>query len=146
MRAALEQARLSFDEGEVPVGAVIVKDGRIIAEGRNRREGEKSSISHAEINAISAACRALSGWRLTGCTLYVSLEPCPMCAGAIINSRLLRVVFGARDKSCGAFGSLLNLAELKGLYKPSLCGGILEEECSTILSDFFKKLREDKNE
>lgn len=144
MRAALRLAKLSFDEGEVPVGAVIVKDGEIIAEGRNRRETEKTALSHAEINAISAACKALSGWRLIGCTMYVSLEPCPMCAGAIINSRLSRVVFGASDKSYGSFGSLFNLASFPGLYKPQLCGGVLSDECSSLLSDFFKKLREDK--
>lgn len=145
MRAALNLAKLSFDEGEVPVGAVIVHDGKIIAEGRNRREHEKNAVSHAEINAINAACKALSGWRLCDCTLYVSLEPCPMCAGAVINSRLSRVVFGASDKTYGALGSLFNLTEFKGLYKPKVCGGILAEESSALLSDFFKKLRGDKN-
>lgn len=141
MQAAIEQAMLAASEDEVPVGAVIVKDGEIISRGRNRRELGKNALYHAETEAIDSACKALGGWRLMGCTLYVTLEPCPMCAGAIINSRIERVVFGAYDKKAGSCGSLVNLFELPYNHKPELSGGVLEEECAELLSSFFKKLR-----
>ena len=141
MREAISQAKLAADETEVPVGAVIVKDGKIISVGRNRRELGKNALYHAETEAIDLACKALGGWRLMGCTLYVTLEPCPMCAGAIINSRIERVVFGAYDKKAGSLGSVVNLFELPYNHKPELCGGVLEEECAELLSSFFKKLR-----
>lgn len=141
MQAAIEQAMLAASEDEVPVGAVIVKDGEIISRGRNRRELGKNALYHAETEAIDNACKALGGWRLMGCTLYVTLEPCPMCAGAIINSRIERVVFGAYDKKAGSCGSVVNLFELPYNHKPELSGGVLEEECAELLSSFFKKLR-----
>lgn len=141
MQAAIEQAMLAAGEDEVPVGAVIVKDGEIISRGRNRRELGKNALYHAETEAIDNACKALGGWRLMGCTLYVTLEPCPMCAGAIINSRIERVVFGAYDKKAGSCGSVVNLFELPYNHKPELSGGVLEEECAELLSSFFKKLR-----
>ena len=141
MQAAIEQAMLAAGEDEVPVGAVVVKDGEIISRGRNRRELGKNALYHAETEAIDLACKALGGWRLMGCTLYVTLEPCPMCAGAIINSRIERVVFGAYDKKAGSCGSVVNLFELPYNHKPELSGGVLEEECAELLSSFFKKLR-----
>ena len=141
MQAAVEQAMLAASEDEVPVGAVVVKDGEIISLGRNRRELGKNALYHAETEAIDLACKALGGWRLMGCTLYVTLEPCPMCAGAIINSRIERVVFGAYDKKAGSCGSVVNLFELPYNHKPELSGGVLEEECAELLSSFFKKLR-----
>ena len=141
MQAAIEQAMLAAGEDEVPVGAVVVKDGEIISRGRNRRELGKNALYHAEAEAIDLACKALGGWRLMGCTLYVTLEPCPMCAGAIINSRIERVVFGAYDKKAGSCGSVVNLFELPYNHKPELSGGVLEEECAELLSSFFKKLR-----
>lgn len=141
MQAAIEQAMLAASEDEVPVGAVVVKNGEIISRGRNRRELGKNALYHAETEAIDLACKALGGWRLMGCTLYVTLEPCPMCAGAIINSRIERVVFGAYDKKAGSCGSVVNLFELPYNHKPELSGGVLEEECAELLSSFFKKLR-----
>lgn len=141
MQAAIEQAMLAASEDEVPVGAVVVKDGEIISRGRNRRELGKNALYHAEAEAIDLACKALGGWRLMGCTLYVTLEPCPMCAGAIINSRIERVVFGAYDKKAGSCGSVVNLFELPYNHKPEMSGGVLEEECAELLSSFFKKLR-----
>ena len=141
MQKAIEQAKLAADETEVPVGAVVVKDGEIISVGRNRRELGKNALYHAETEAIDLACKALGGWRLMGCTLYVTLEPCPMCAGAIINSRIERVVFGAYDKKAGSLGSVVNLFELPYNHKPELCGGVLETECAELLSSFFRKLR-----
>ena len=141
MKEALRLARLSADEGEVPVGAVIVKDGAIIATGRNRREREKNALCHAELEAINNACKALGGWRLWQCELYVTLEPCPMCAGAIINSRIKRVVFGARDSKAGSFGSVIDFNNIAYNHKPEITAGVLEAECSQILSDFFLELR-----
>jgi len=134
----------SEKEGEVPVGAVIVKDGEIIATGRNRRETEKNALHHAEIEAINNACKALGGWRLFGCDLYVTLEPCPMCAGAIINSRIKTVYFGAYDNKAGSFGSVADFNRLPYNHKPEIIAGVMEEECSKLLSDFFKKLRNNK--
>ena len=140
MNEALKLANMSYFENEVPVGAVIVKNYSIIAIGRNRRETQKNAISHAEIEAISNACRVLNGWRLFDCELFVTLEPCPMCAGAIINSRIKRVVFGAKDLKPGSFDSIINLLECNN-YKTQIKSGILKEECSQILINFFKNLR-----
>jgi tRNA(adenine34) deaminase len=142
LREALKLARAAAEEGEVPVGAVIVKDDIVIATGRNRREIGKNALCHAELEAIDQACKVLGGWRLWQCELFVTLEPCPMCAGAIINARIPRVVFGARDKKAGSCGSIVNLFELPYNHKPELVGGVLEDECARLLTDFFKKLRE----
>ncbi len=141
MREAIRLAREAGAEGEVPVGAVVVRDGEVIAHGRNRRENGKNALCHAELEAIDGACRALGGWRLWQCELFVTLEPCPMCAGAIINSRLRRVVFGARDPKAGSCGSVVNLFELPYNHKPELTEGVLREECSALLTDFFRRLR-----
>lgn len=141
MTAALALAREAAAEGEVPVGAVVVKDGVIIGAGRNRRETAGNALAHAEVEAIDAACRHLGGWQLMGCTLYVTLEPCPMCAGAIINSRIERVVQGAVNPKAGSCGSIVNLFSLPYNHRPELCAGVLEEECSTVLKQFFKNLR-----
>ncbi len=144
MKAALLLAEASAAEGEVPVGAVVVCDGKIVGTGRNRRETQKNALCHAEIEAINNACKNLGGWRLFKCDLYVTLEPCPMCAGAIINSRIKNVYFGASDYKNGACGSVVNLFDLSFNHKPSLESGILEEQCSEILTVFFKNLREKK--
>ena len=144
MRHALGRAKTAAAHGETPVGAVIVKDGKIIAGGRNRRENGKNALYHAEIAAIDAACRRLGGWRLVGCDLYVTLEPCPMCAGAIINARIENVYFGAYDKKAGSFGSIADFNAFGYNHKPHVVGGILEQECSQIMSDFFKVLRHNK--
>ena len=141
MNLALEQAKLAAAEGEVPVGCVIVRGDQVVAVGRNCRETDKSALGHAEIQAIDAACKALNGWRLWDCTLYVTLEPCPMCAGAIINARIPRVVYGASDKKCGATGSVCNLFSMAFNHHPTVEMGILEEECAQLLKDFFAKLR-----
>ena len=141
MEEALKLAKEAFDAGEVPVGCVIVKDGRIVGRGRNRREGGKSALAHAEIEAISEACRTLGGWRLWQCTLYVTLEPCPMCAGAIVNARIPRVVYGASDKKCGAVRSVCSLFSMEFNHHPAVEYGILEEECGQLLTEFFQKLR-----
>lgn len=144
MKRAIELARLSEAEGEVPVGAVVVKNGEIIATGRNRREIGKNALYHAEIEAIDNACKALGGWRLWQCDLYVTLEPCPMCAGAIINSRIRTVYFGAYDNKAGSFGSVADFNRLPYNHKPEVIGGIMERECSQMLKDFFKELRSNK--
>lgn len=141
MEAALNLARLSAEEDEVPVGAVVVRNGEIVGEGRNRREKDKTAVAHAEIEAIENACRKLGGWRLWECELYVTLEPCPMCAGAIINSRIKRVVFGAYDPKAGSCGSVINLFELPYNHKPPVEGGFMQEECSKLLTDFFADMR-----
>lgn len=141
MNAALELAREAFDDGEVPVGAVVVRDGEIISRGRNRREKEKNALLHAEIDAIDKACKKLGGWRLWECELYVTLEPCPMCAGAVMNAHIPKIYFGAYDLKNGACGTVTNLFEMPFTFKPKCTGGILEEECSRLLKDFFKKLR-----
>lgn len=145
MKAALGQAKKAIKYDETPIGAVIVKDGVIIARGYNKREIRKNSLCHAEIEAINRASKKLGGWRLHGCELYVTLEPCPMCAGAIIQSRIDKVYFGAYDYKAGCAGSKINLFE-EGLFNHDVDveGGIMEEECSDILSDFFKNLREKK--
>lgn len=142
MLEAIKLAKQSFDEGEVPVGAVIVKDNEVISTGRNRRETTKNALSHAEIEAIDNACKKLGGWRLWECDIYVTLEPCPMCSGAIINARIPNVYFGAYDKNFGCCGSTLNILDMENSFKPNYQGGIMEEECSKLLSDFFKKLRQ----
>ncbi len=141
MRRAMAFAAEAAAEGEVPVGAVIVKDDQLVSAGRNRREIGKNALAHAEIEAISGACRMLGGWRLSGCTLYVTLEPCPMCAGAIINARLDRVVYGAPDPKAGSCGSLVDLFSLPYNHQPELTGGVLQEECAALLQDFFRQLR-----
>lgn len=144
MKYALSLAHLSADEGEVPVGAVVVCDGKIVGEGRNRRETVKNALHHAEVEAINNACENLGGWRLWKCDLYVTLEPCPMCAGAIINSRIKNVYFGAFDHKNGAVMSKARLFDVDFTHKPSFEGGLLEKECSEILTSFFKNLRESK--
>ncbi len=141
MREALRLAAEAAAEGEVPVGAVIVKDGEIIATGRNRREVDRHALAHAEIEAIHHACAALGGWRLSGCTLYVTLEPCPMCAGAIINARIDRVVYGTPDPKAGSCGSLTDLFALPYNHRPENDSGVLQEECAAVLRDFFRSLR-----
>ena len=141
MRRAIELALEAEKIDEVPVGALVVRDGKIIAEAYNRRETNKMATHHAEVLAIEEACRVLGGWRLIGCTLYVTMEPCAMCAGAIINSRLPRVVFGANDLRFGAFGSLIDLAEVPLNHTPEVVGGVLGDECRSILQDYFKKKR-----
>lgn len=146
MRAAIELAHQAETEGEVPVGAVVVKDGRIIGTGRNRREVGKNALAHAEIEAINEACNTLGGWRLFGCTLYVTLEPCPMCAGAIINARLDTVVYGADDAKAGSCGSVVDLFELPYNHRPHCIRGILKEECTALLTDFFAALRKRRKE
>ena len=141
MQRALELAAEAAADGEVPVGAVIVRDNEVIATGRNRRELGKNALAHAEIEAINGACAALGGWRLSGCTLYVTLEPCPMCAGAIINARIDRVVYGTDDPKAGSCGSLINLFSLPYNHQPELVGGVLKDECAAMLRDFFRQLR-----
>ena len=144
MQEALHLAHKAAQEGEVPVGAVIVRNGEIIASGRNRREKSKNALSHAEIEAINNACNKLGGWRLWECDIYVTLEPCPMCSGAIINARIPNVYFGAYDKNFGCCGSTLNILELENSFHPNFQGGIMEEECRTVISEFFKNLRTQK--
>lgn len=144
MRYALSLAEKASDSGEVPVGAVIVRNGEIVGQGRNRRENGKNALYHAEIEAINDACQRLGGWRLWECDMFVTLEPCPMCTGAIINSRIRRVVFGAYDKKAGCCGSVMNMFELPFNHKPEVIGGFMEEECSSALSEFFIKLRNTK--
>lgn len=142
MKKAISLAREAAEEGEVPVGCVIVRDGEVIATGRNRREKGKNALYHAELEAIDNACKALGGWRLPRCEMYVTLEPCPMCAGAIINSRIEKVYFGAYDKKAGSVRSLINLFDLPYNHRPETEGGVLEEECAALLSDFFRTLRQ----
>ena len=141
MDEALELARQAMAEGEVPVGCVIVRNGEIVGRGRNRRETAKTALGHAEIEAIADACKNLGGWRLWECTLYVTLEPCPMCAGAIINARIPRVVFGASDAKCGACGSVCDLFHMEFNHHPQVEKGVREEETSALLTEFFQNLR-----
>lgn len=141
MREALSLAERAASEGEVPVGAVIVYNGEIIASGYNRRESDKNALAHAEIIAIDAACKARGGWRLSGCTLYVTLEPCLMCAGAIVNARIDRVVYALPDPKSGAFGSVTDVSELPVNHHPEVTNGVLAEPCKEVLQSFFKKLR-----
>ena len=141
MNMALELAREAAAEGEVPVGCVIVRDGEVVGRGRNRRETEKNALGHAEIEAINEACTKLGGWRLWECTLYVTLEPCAMCAGAILNARIPRVVFGASDKKYGAVGSVCSLFSMDFNHHPQVERGIAAEECAALLKEFFQNLR-----
>ena len=141
MEEALKLAREAGADGEVPVGCVIVRGDRIVGRGRNRREKGKSALAHAELEAISDACRTLGGWRLWECTLYVTLEPCPMCAGAIVNARIPRVVYGARDAKCGAVHSVCALFDMAFNHHPQVESGVMEAECAALLSDFFRDLR-----
>ena len=141
MDRALALAKEAAEAGEVPVGCVIVRNGQIVAEGKNCRETDKTALGHAEIQAIEAACKALGGWRLWECTLYVTLEPCPMCAGAIINARIPRVVFGAEDAKCGACGSVCDLFSMDFNHHPQVVKGIREDEAKDLLTDFFQNLR-----
>ncbi len=144
MKLALEEAQKAAEENEVPVGAVITYKGKIVSTGKNKRESNLNALHHAEIEAIYKACQTLKSWRLADCTLYVTLEPCAMCAGSIINSRISKVVYGAKDLKSGSCESVINLFELPYNHKPEVIGGICEEECSSILSEFFKKLRSKK--
>ena len=141
MDAALALAREAAAEGEIPVGCVIVRNGRIVGRGRNRRETDKTALGHAEIEAIADACKTLGGWRLWDCTLYVTLEPCPMCAGAIINARIPRVVCGAMDSKNGACGSVCDLFSMDFNHHPRFEQGVRETESARLLSEFFEKLR-----
>ncbi len=141
MRLALELAREAAAAGEVPVGCVIVHRGEVVGRGRNRREEKQAVSSHAEMEAMAQANAALGSWRLEECTLYVTLEPCPMCAGAIINARIPQVYYGARDREMGACGGVLNLFMEQFPHRPALVGGILAEECGQVLTDFFRSLR-----
>ena len=145
MRRAMELAEAARELDEVPVGAVAVRDGVIIAEAHNTRETSKCATHHAEVLAIEAACRALGGWRLPGVTLYVTMEPCAMCAGAIVNARVPRVVYGAPDLRFGAFGSLIDLAKVPLNHTPEVVGGVLREECVELLSSYFKAKRNKNN-
>lgn len=144
MKKALEYAALAEKTLDVPVGAVVVCDGEIVSYGYNRREGDKNALCHAEIEAINGACKKLGGWRLHKCDLYVTLEPCPMCAGAIINSRIKNVYFGASDNKAGAFGGLFDMNKEALNHHPNVVGGICEEECAEKLSAFFAELRKRK--
>ncbi len=143
MERAITLAKIAADKGEVPVGAVVVRDGKIIGEGYNRCEELSSSTAHAEIMAINAAAKTQNDWRLGGCSLYVTLEPCPMCAGAILGARIDEVVFGAFDSRAGSCAneSVVNLFSLGYENPPTVYGGIMEEECKTILREFFEKRR-----
>ena len=141
MDEALALAKISAAEGEVPVGCVIVRNGEIVGRGRNRREQVRNALSHAEIEAINDACRTLGGWRLWECTLYVTLEPCPMCAGAIVNARIPRVVFGASDDKCGACGSVCDLFAMNFNHHPRVEQGIRSEEAAALMTEFFQNLR-----
>ena len=141
MQQALELARTAAAEGEVPVGCVIVQDGTVIGRGHNRRETGRSALAHAEIEAIAEACRRLGGWRLWQATLYVTLEPCPMCAGAIINARIPRVVIGAMDPKAGSCGSVVNLFDLPYNHRPQVTAGVMEADCARLLTDFFARMR-----
>ena len=141
MSAALELAREAAAAGEIPVGCVIVKDGEIIGRGRNRREEERSALAHAEVEAIAEACKALGDWRLEDCALFVTLEPCPMCTGAIINARVGEVVYGAKEENTGSCGSVINLFEENYGHKPRVYGSVLKEECAAVMREFFEKIR-----
>ena len=141
MQQALMLARQAAAEGEVPVGCVIVRNGQVVGQGRNRRETGKTALGHAELEAISQACENLGGWRLWDCTMYVTLEPCPMCAGAIINARIPRVVFGAKDTKAGSCGSVCNLFSMEFNHHPQVEMGLMEEECAALLTEFFQNLR-----
>ena len=143
MRMALDLAREAAAEGEVPVGAVLVwEGGRVVGRGRNRREVGKNALAHAELEAIDEACRTLGGWRLWKGTLYVTLEPCPMCAGAIVNARIPRLVYGAADPKAGSVESVTRLFALPYNHRPEVISGVLEADCAALLQEFFRTLRE----
>ena len=145
MKEAIKQAKKAAKIGDVPIGCVLVKDGQIIARGYNRRNTDKNTLSHAELNAIKKKKKKLGDWRLEGCTMYVTLEPCQMCAGALMQSRIDRVVIGSMNPKAGCAGSVLNLLEMDGFnHKVEVIRGVLQEECSIMLSDFFRELREKK--
>jgi len=145
MQLAIREAKKAYAKGETPVGAVIVKDGKVVAKAHNRRETRQDALCHAEITAIRRACRRLRSWRLIGCAMYVTLEPCAMCAGAAIQARISSVRFGAYDKKAGAAGSLLDLFGQEGLnHKVEYSGGLMEEQCGELLSEFFAGLRTKK--
>lgn len=142
MRRALTLARAAMETGDVPVGAVVVdENGAVIGEGRNRREERRIAVHHAEIEAIEAACAARGSWRLDGCALYVTLEPCPMCAGAVLNARIPTLVYGAKEPVTGSCGSVLNLFEERYGFHPAIYGGVLAEECAALLQEFFRTVR-----
>ena len=141
MQQALKLAQEAFQEGEVPVGCVIVRNGQVVGRGRNRREQVRNALSHAEVEAINDACRNLGGWRLWDCKMYVTLEPCPMCAGAIINARIPEVICAARDAKSGACGSVCDLFSMDFNHKPQIRYGLMEQESSDLLTEFFKELR-----
>lgn len=141
MKLAIAEAQKAAEKGEVPVGAVIVKNGEVIAAGHNLREEKQNALSHAEIEAINLACQQLGSWRLDDCELYVTLEPCPMCTGAIINARIKTVIFGAYDSKMGCMDSVINLCDYPFNHHPEIYGGIMEDECLAVLQNFFKKLR-----
>ena len=141
MYLAMNEAKAAAARGEIPVGAVIVRDGKVIASAGNGRELDRSALAHAELTAIGKACEALGGWRLTGCTLYVTLEPCPMCAGAIVNARIPRVVYGASDNKAGAMGGLFDMNGFPLNHHPEVKAGILGEECAEMLRSFFRERR-----
>ncbi len=141
MSLAIEQAKIAYEKNEVPVGAVLVHNDAVIAVAHNTREEDKNALCHAEIIAINKGCEVLGGWRLHGCELYVTLEPCPMCAGAIINSRISKVYYGAKDAKAGCFGSLIDMTNYPFNHKPTLTGGVLESECRGLLSEFFVSKR-----
>lgn len=143
MKEALKEAKTAALMGEVPVGAVIVKNGEIIARGRNMREEKQNALSHAEIEAINEACNRLKSWRLDDCEMYVTLEPCPMCAGAIINARIKTLIFGAFDQKAGSIDSVVNLCDYPYNHKVEVYGGICEDDCLKVLKDFFEALRKD---
>ena len=145
MKKAIEEAKKAEEIEEVPIGAVIVKNGEIISGGYNKRETHRNALLHAEIEAIDNACKKLGSWRLIDCDLYVTLEPCPMCTGAIINSRIKWVIFGAKDEKAGSCGSIINLFELGYNHRPEVISGIMKEECRKLLSNFFENLRKNKN-
>ena len=146
MQEALAEARLAMNDGEVPIGAVVVRDGKVVGRGHNRRETGKNALYHAEVLAIDDACKTLGGWRLWECDLYVTLEPCPMCAGALINARVRHVYYGAKDEKAGSVESVAALFDLPYNHRPTARGGILEKECSALLTEFFETLRERRRE
>lgn len=142
MKLAIYEAQKAAEKGEVPVGAVIVKNGEVIAATHNLREEKQNALSHAEIEAINVACQKLGSWRLDDCEMYVTLEPCPMCTGAIINARIKTVIFGAYDSKMGCMDSVINLCDYPFNHKVEIYGGIMEDECLSVLQKFFKNLRE----
>ena len=145
MKEALKEAKKAYDKGEVPIGAVVVKDGEIIGRGHNRRETDKNALYHAEVIAINDACKNLGGWRLPDTEIYVTLEPCPMCMGAIISARIDKLYYGAKDEKSGAAGSVADLSKALP-HKVSVTSGVLEDECSKIIKSFFKELRISKTQ